>query len=174
MDELLFQFAKAVRALAPYRIEAWNHALPGIVSRPGKGITNPCISDVGNNRPPVAIAYTRGIAVSHRQRKACARQKVSGAAQVDLRMDMRSCDVALCSHHQRFERRQRANSEHMAQEQAVGFQGAPDLNQSAGKVVDAIQRSRGDDKVEAVRRKGQAVLFGYNCIVVFCGTQACT
>ena len=53
-------------------------------------------------------------------------------------------------------------AQHGAQEQAVGFQDAADLDQRAGQVVDPVERHGAHHQVEAVGGEGQRLLVGHH------------
>jgi hypothetical protein len=102
MGELLFDFIRTCRPLIPFRINPGNEAFRQIASRPGKGVADARVPYISDNRPPAAISNVHFVIIGHGQSKAGTRQQVGSATQIDLRMDMRNCPVAISSDHQRF------------------------------------------------------------------------
>jgi hypothetical protein len=53
---------------------------------------------------------------------------------------------------------ERARAEHRRHEQSVRSERAPDLDQRAGKIVDAMEREAGDNEIKAGLSEGQQIL----------------
>ena len=67
---------------------------------------------------------------------------------------------------------ERGSAEHRGEQQAVGLQGAADLQQGAGQVVDEMQREPGHDQVERLIGERQRLLVGLHARAVALRQQA--
>ena len=103
------------------------------------------------------------VAVDHRQREAGPLQQGAQRLNVGEGRDMRAGAAflaGLCLQERLAELEQSVAAQHRREQQAVGLEGAPDLNQDARQIVHPMQAERADDEIERGCADRQPFLVG--------------
>ncbi len=121
-------------------------------------------AQVAEELEQMGVAHREWLDVGHGKREAGALQQTAERAQVRERSDARTgaaLDLDLGRRETVPHLRQRRAAEQTAEEQAIGFQGTPHLDERSRQVVDGMQCLDRDDEVEALRREGLLFLVGH-------------
>ena len=106
------------------------------------------------------VCHRDSFGIGHRQGELGPLQQGAEVAHVGERRDARAgaaFDLFLGDQQRRPELRERSSAQHRGQQQAVGLQGAADLQQGTRQVVDEVQRESGHDQIERLIRRRAAL-----------------
>lgn len=104
-----------------------------------------------------AVPHRQGFDVDDGQNKSRSGQQIASIAKPDLRVDAGDCPWRFRFGEQTPQRGERSGCEHHAQEQSPGSHHPCDFREGVRQVRGAVQRTCRQNKIEAVRVKGQPV-----------------